>query len=175
MSLHLWLKRHPHFREVPVRDGEASIALLLLWEVDHGKQFPSRATDLSGRLGGFTRQLITAVAADTELSQWMVSDYIHCTLGIAVPWSWHRKWSVRIDSAVGEPFLSTWKAHLLSLAVRPHSAPVDPDDTAPPAKKQRVQRGTKRKPTDAPPPPSGSKRARLERLQAAIAAVAASQ
>ena len=119
--------------------------------------------------------MITAVAADTELSQWLASEYIHCSLGVAIPWAWHRKWSVRIDSAVGKPFLSAWKAHLLTLAVRLPAAVVDTNDNrAPAAKKPRIQRGTKRQRSDAPPPPSGSKRARLERLQAAKASLAAS-
>ena len=32
--------------------------------------------------------------------------------------SGHIRWSVAIDSAVGEPFLSSWKAHLTSLIVQ---------------------------------------------------------
>ena len=63
-----------------------------------------------------------------------------------VPWSKYLKWSVRIDSAVGEPFLGTWKTYLLSLALRPRISSAD-DVPAPPAKRRRVEhrQGVKRK------------------------------
>ena len=43
-TLHLddWVKRHPHLRAVAVAVGDATVALMLLWEVDHSKPFPCR-------------------------------------------------------------------------------------------------------------------------------------
>ena len=45
------------------------MALLLLWEVDHGCPWPSQAEDqdLTGTLTGFTRRLKRRVATDTAL------------------------------------------------------------------------------------------------------------
>ena len=168
LSLGLWVKRHPHLHPAPVADGEPSVALLLLWEADHKEMFPSRSTELKPRLGAFAKRLVTAVAADPELVQWLESRTFHIQLCPGLPWNRYLKWAVRIDSAVGEPFLGSWKSYLVGCAVRP-PLPLCVDEMAPPAKKQKVPQGTKRKLDEAPRPPSSTKRARLERLQAAQA------
>ena len=38
-----WLQGHPHLRAVEAEAGEPAVALLILWEVDHGRQWPSEA------------------------------------------------------------------------------------------------------------------------------------
>ena len=67
-SLHLWIKQHRYLRAVPIEQGEATIALLLLWEADHGHPYPSQAVELVGRLSTFCKRLKEAVAADEELA-----------------------------------------------------------------------------------------------------------
>ncbi len=119
VSLHTWVKQHPHLRPVPVADGEPSVALMLLWEADHRTLFPSRSSAMKARLGAFTKRLLTAVEADPELSQWLETKVMHTQLSLGVPWNSYQKWSVRIDTAVGEPFVSSWKTYLVDLAVRP--------------------------------------------------------
>jgi len=94
---------------------------------------------MKARLGAFTKRLLTAVEADPELSQWLETKVMHTQLSPGVPWNRYQKWSVRIDTAVGEPFVSSWKTYLVDLAVRP-PLPL-PADPGPPAKKQRVPRG----------------------------------
>ena len=173
-ALHTWLKRQPHLREVPVATGESSVALLLLWEADHGALFPSRVTEMKQRLGSFTKNLLDAVAADSELSKWVDSKVINFQLTPGVPFNKMRRWSVRIDSAVGEPFLSSWKAHLLTL-VRGPGPVVTSAGSGPPPKRPRhsppPSQGEKRKRPGPARPPEGSRRARVERLQAAKAAL----
>ena len=36
-----WLQVHPCLQAVPVEQGESSVVLLLLWEADHGRRYPS--------------------------------------------------------------------------------------------------------------------------------------
>ena len=69
LVMHTWIKHHRHLRAVPITDGEPTVALLLLWEADHGQHFPCRATILFRRLGVFAKKFADAVAADAELSQ----------------------------------------------------------------------------------------------------------
>ena len=53
--------------------GEPSVALLLLWEADHGKPFPCRTNDVGGRLNTFSWKLMDAVELDSELSKWLTN------------------------------------------------------------------------------------------------------
>jgi len=117
-SLHLWIKQHRYLRAVPIDQGEATIALLLLWEADHGHPYPTQAVELVGRLSTFCKRLKEAVAADEELRLWLESKRASMVLTPGLLSSGHIRWSVAIDSAVGEPFLSSWKAHLTSLIVQ---------------------------------------------------------
>ena len=64
-------RRHRHLRETAVAQGGSSVALLLLWEADHGIMFPSRMAEMKQRLGAFTKNLLDAVVADSELSKWV--------------------------------------------------------------------------------------------------------
>ena len=117
-SLHLWIRQHRYLRAVPIDQGEATIALLLLWEADHGHPYPSQAVELVGRLSTFCKRLKEAIAADEELRLWLESKRASMVLTPGLLSSDHIPWSVAIDSAVGEPFLSSWKAHLTSLIVQ---------------------------------------------------------
>ena len=179
--LHTWVKHHRHLRAVPIADGEPTVALMLLWEADHGKTFPCRAVDFVRRLGIFAKKFSEAVAADAELSEWLSSKKLFAQLSPGISASKYVKWSVKIDSTVGEPFLGAWKAYLLTLVIPaapptvvPGATAAVPVPAAPRPIRPRAQLGTKRKPDgDAKRPPDNSKRTRIERLQAAKAAMAA--
>ena len=63
-----WIQQHRYLQAVDVAEGEPSMALMLLWEVDHGRSFPTRAEDDAARiLMGFTRRLLRRVAAHPDL------------------------------------------------------------------------------------------------------------
>ena len=92
-------------KAVAVEQGEPSIALLLLWETDHGKPYPSQAVELVGRMSTFTKRLQDAAAADHALSHWLIPKKVRMQLPIGLPSGVCLRWPVHIDSAVGEPFL----------------------------------------------------------------------
>ena len=69
LSLPEWIKQHRFLKACVVASGEPSVALLLLWEADHGSLYPSRAVDTTGRLSTFTKRLKDAVAVDAELQR----------------------------------------------------------------------------------------------------------
>ena len=170
-------------RAVPIDKGESSIALLLLWEADHGTPFPTQAVELRGRLSTFTKRLKDTVGADHEMSHWLSCKQMHMQLSPGLPSGPMLRWSVHIDSEIGEPFMSIWKTHLLSLA-RQHQSVLEP---GPPKKRlqyevhhrvpqeassqvlgsnKRVREGSAR------PPPLHTKEERIKRLKAAQAAAA---
>ena len=71
LTLPEWIKQHRCLKACAMASGEPSVALLLLWEADHGTEFPSRAVDITGRLSTFTKRLKDAVAVDAELQRWL--------------------------------------------------------------------------------------------------------
>jgi len=63
-----WIRRHPHLSPTEVDQGESGMALLILWEVDHQRSFPSRAASESKAiLASFTKRLQHQVSRDSEL------------------------------------------------------------------------------------------------------------
>ena len=174
LGLAKWIKTHRFLKAVNLSQGEPTIALLILWEIDHACEYPSLAVELVGRVATLTRRLNEAVAADTELSSWMTSKCTRIQLSPGLAPTAHQRWAIKIDPAVGEPFLGKWKEHLLSLVQ--HQQVVTVDDQGPARKrlKREIQprnRGAKReRDGGAPPPPLTSKKARVERLKAAQAA-----
>ena len=61
------------------------------------------------------------VTVDTELSAWLICRMMRMQLSVGLPYSSVRRWAVCIDSAVGEPFLSTWKNYPVGV-VRQHQS-----------------------------------------------------
>ena len=151
--------------------GEPSVALLLLWEADHGTEFPSRAVDITGRLSTFTKRLKDAVAVDIELQRWLEWKLMPFSLVPGLPCRVHIRWAVRIDPSVGEPFLGEWKAHVLE-QVRQHQEASRSGASTRVSRLPRApatsQRGRKRKLEGIPgvwvPPPLQNSQARVERL-----------
>jgi hypothetical protein len=71
-NLTWWLRMHRYVQPAELADGESGMALLILWEVDHQRDFPMRGGEDS-KLRSFTRRLKRRVAMDPELSQWLES------------------------------------------------------------------------------------------------------
>ena len=171
LSLPEWLKRHRCLKACTLATGEASVALLLLWEADHGTTFPSRSVDLTGRLSTFTKRLKDAVAVDPELQHWLSWQLMPFSLAPGLPCRVHIRWAVRIDSSVGEPFLGMWKAHILEQFRLHREASLSGARTRVsrlPRAPATSSKGRKRKQEGAPgvwvPPPSQNAQARVERL-----------
>ena len=68
LGLPKWIKEHRFLKAVPLESGESSVALLLLWEADHHRHFPTTAEDIRGRMTAFTKSLSDDVAADTAVT-----------------------------------------------------------------------------------------------------------
>jgi hypothetical protein len=64
LDLPAWIKQHRFLRAVPVAQGEASVALMLLWETDHGQMYPSKVVSVSRRTMSFSKRLQEVVGAD---------------------------------------------------------------------------------------------------------------
>lgn len=130
-GLAAWLRTHQHLRPVELEQGECAMALLILWEVDHGMPFPSLAgSSGAGLLTGFTRKLKAQVLADPELTAWLTCRAIQVPLSPGLPATHHMRWSVQIvGPAAGTPrewydlFLARWKEYLESVAGGSTSTP----------------------------------------------------
>jgi ribonuclease HI len=123
-GLAAWVTGHQYLPPAPVETGESGMALLLLWEVDHRRPYPSLGGDrLSVALLGFSKRLQDRVAQEPVLSQWLVWKDMATPLCPGLAPSHHRRWSVRVAApGPGEPqgwyvdFVSRWKAYLETLA-----------------------------------------------------------
>ena len=144
-GLALWLRNHQHLVPVELAVGESGMALLLLWEVDHGCPWPSQAedTDRSGTLGGFTRRLKKRVAADSVLSAWLQSEDVQRPLSFGLADTHHTRWSLQVRvPAYTEPqgwwrqfrdvwvaYLGTQQRHVPAPPAPPVMPPVAPNPT----------------------------------------------
>ena len=137
-----WLKQHRYLQPVEVAQGESSMALLLLWEVEHGCTFPSLSADRTGALTGFTRRLMKRVAADDELKEWVITKEVQHPLAPGLPDTHHTRWSIRVcPPSVGEPqgwyteFIARWRSYLGTLAqpVGRHTVPTPSSSTSLPS------------------------------------------
>ena len=122
-----WLRCHRFLRPVELSEGESGMALLILWEVDHGGPFPRQGGEaLSGALLGFTRRLKRRVELDSELQEWLACRYVQQPLAPGLAPSHHTRWSVQIcPPPAGDPqgwyadFRVRWRS-FLELQARPH-------------------------------------------------------
>ena len=118
-----WIRQHRYLQPTEVEFGECSMALLLLWEVEHGCSFPTQGdgSDRPAVLEGFTKRLISRVAADPELSQWLTHRSLQQPLSPGLADTHHVRWSLRIcRPPPAEPqgwydeFVSRWRAYLVT-------------------------------------------------------------
>ena len=95
-GLAAWLREHRYLRPVDVSAGESSMALLLLWEVDHGRAWPSHSSNRSGALAAFTKCLTQQGSLDDELKEWLIPKYSSRPLAPGLPDSHHSFWPVQV-------------------------------------------------------------------------------
>ena len=139
-----WACYHPHLQPTSLDNGESGMALLILWEVDHGRPFPTQGdgTDRAAVLVVFSRRLQARAAAHDELSQYLQYCDKQQPLAPGLGDTHHRRWSVRIrPPRRNEPqgwyteFTARWRAYLathLPAARQPQPRPTThagPDDS----------------------------------------------
>ena len=100
-----WVRHHRYLAPVDINDGESGIALLILWEVDHGRPFPTHGgAGLTAALVGFTRRLKVRVQRDAEMSRWLVCQETQRTLVHCLPPVHRMCWSIKlVPPPDGEP------------------------------------------------------------------------
>ncbi len=98
-------QRHLHIAPVDVDQGETSVALLLLWDVDHGVLYlTSGASSYTAKMVGSTRNLKKSVAADQELSAWLQCKEVQRPLVPGTLAVHQLRWSVKVIAlASSEP------------------------------------------------------------------------
>ena len=129
-----WIRHHPHLSPTEVDRGESGMALLILWEVDHQRPFPSRsASDPKALLASFNKRLLHRVAQHPELSQWLTTKVLQLPLAPGIPPSHHLRWSLRICPPADPTtpgwyaeFTTRWRSYLEQLV-----APTPPTPAAP--------------------------------------------
>ena len=99
------------------------MALLLLWEVDHGEPFVTGGGDgVTQRLEGFTKRLQSQVRKDSDLQSWLRWAVVNAPLMPGLAATHHTRWSVRVVAPNrGEPrgwyeeFTRRWRAYVETL------------------------------------------------------------
>ena len=142
-ELAAWVSQHRYLRPAELEVGESSMALLLLWEVEHQQAFPTQGgTERAAVLEGFTRRLKRRLAADPQLSAWLTSGEVQQPLAPGLMESHYTRWSLRLHppqpsepSGWYEEFISRWRALLATMLQTPplatgHGGPVDAVVTA---------------------------------------------
>jgi hypothetical protein len=123
-GLAAWFRGHRHLVPTDVERGESGMALLLLWEVDHGRPFPAgvEGANAAAKLASFCRRLQARVAQDDQLSAWLEVKEMQFPLAPGLPPSHQLRWSVRVDRpGAGAPqewyvdFVRRWQTYLASL------------------------------------------------------------
>ena len=143
-ELSTWLRGHRHLVPTEVEGGETGMALLILWEVDHGRSFPAgvEANNVAATLASFSRRLRQRVLKDEELRAWLEVREMQFPLAPGLPPSHQLRWSVRVTRpSPDEPqewyeeFVLRWRSYLESLvAARPQGSQL----VEPPVKRRRT-------------------------------------
>ena len=119
-----WVRRSPFLKAVEVETGEVTMALLLLWEVEHGRTFPAKidGDNRAAMAAGFGRRLQAQVQKDDELRGWLVAKRMQCAVQAGAPAVHQLRWSLRVvRPAAGDPggfydkFVTRWKEYVASL------------------------------------------------------------
>ena len=119
-----WFRQHRYLGRSTVEEGESSVALLMLWEVDHGRPFPTHGGGgPSTVLASFTRRLRARVVQDATVCVWATCRISQRPLLPGLPASFHTWWSVKVlEPPAGEPrgwyeeFVRRWRAYAESVA-----------------------------------------------------------
>lgn len=130
-GLAAWIHNHRYLVATDVATGESGMALLLLWEVDHQRSFPTQGAEgVSGALVGFTKRLQLRAARDPRLA-WLKSEDMAVPLAPGLAPTHHKRWSVRVLAPTPEEpqgwytdFVARWRAYTEALVCPPGSRPM---------------------------------------------------
>jgi hypothetical protein len=96
-TLAAWVRDHRHLAPADIDQGETTMALLILWEVDNQQAYPcSGALSDTAKLVGFARVLRARVAADADLSAWLQVKEVQRALVPGTAAVHQFRWSLRI-------------------------------------------------------------------------------
>ena len=119
-ELGAWLWATPYLRAVKVETGEITMALLILWEVEHGQLFSAgvNGDNRTALAASFGRRLQVQVQKDDELQGWVKTREMQCAVQAGVPAVHQLRWSVQVvRPAAGDPkgfyneFVLRWRAY----------------------------------------------------------------
>ena len=121
-SLGQWFLNHTQLQALAdAEEGTPSLVLMVLWEVDHGRAFPTSSSDMRFKVASFTRRLHEAVRKDTRLS-WVTSKAVKRPLLVGLKATSQVLWSVGLRQPMGEGFDNAWRELgrlMLAEGVRP--------------------------------------------------------
>jgi hypothetical protein len=188
-GLAAWLRGHRHLVPTDVERGETGMALLILWEVDHGRPFPAgvEGTNVAATLASFCRRLRARATQDDQLNAWLEVKEMQFPLAPGLPPSHQLRWSVRVERpSAGAPvawyqdFVLRWRAYLASLAApSTRRRTLDSNEAERPPKRPRTTPssellaadvGAPEAPLAVPPPQRGRLAASGRRRQRAVPA-----
>ena len=78
-------------------------------EADHDAHYHSQVSVVAGRSGSLTAFTPALVAAADSALSWLQSSGAKLPLAFGLPPASFSQWSVHIDPAVGDPFITSWK------------------------------------------------------------------
>ena len=169
-----WIRQHRYLKPVEIAMGESSTAMLLLWEVDNGRPWPSTATGHAGVLQAFTKSLVQQSAQDDELQQWFVFKEQQRPLAPGLPDSHQYFWPVQVTRPPPadpqgwyDDFVARWRSYLATLAAPqgvavPGVSPPVAASTSPEVPSLPSQPAPGRRPRSPGPPTTVVKRRRTQ-------------
>jgi ribonuclease HI len=108
-SLGQWLSNHVKLRALEdAEEGTPSLVLLVLWEVDHGRPFPTSSSDVRNKVASFTRRMHEAVRKDKRLA-WLTSKAVKRPLLVGLTATRQVLWAVGLRQPMGEAFDAAWR------------------------------------------------------------------
>ena len=141
------------------------MALLILWEVQHGRTFPAAVDgdNVAARLSSFSRRLHDRLMRDDVLRDTLEVREMQFPLAPALPASHQLRWAVQVRRPEGEEqagwyhtFVERWQAYLRTLVTTARGRQgADPSE-------ERPRKRTRAPPPSRPPPapaPSAARRA----------------
>ncbi len=100
-TLQTWIENNKELKASTIETPTEGI--LLLWELEHRRTFPTHSTDLRSRTFAFAKELEHIISnSPTTIGSWL-----RCTVLKRKPKS--LSWTMSVRETVGDPYLSAWR------------------------------------------------------------------